>query len=515
MKSIRHLVLLVAVTVCALAAGLAADAQAASYYVNGGGGSDSNPGTEAKPWNSIKKADQTVKAGDVVYLKGTFGHNYLSSSSTGNGSSWNSGGFVTYKVWGDSWVYMDGGENGIGFSGKKYILVDGFYDGERRIQIYNKNRGFLVENSSNNIKITGCVFNPAGKTSSTGTFCGINYSTYVWIYDNEINSSTSGTYLECIYIGTSEATNAADHVYIHDNLFNLRNPTYMGHDFQAIDIKFTVSATDIRIYRNIFISNDATGVGLIQASGSAFFYDNYVDMRGATNRGGYLLYVNDDGITDLDASFYCYRNKIVGAKTGILYTCGNVNWTKMKVHIYNNIFDSCAGYLTKFEGNLGAADFYHNTFYNCTTSGNYGDRTATLRYKNNLFTNWGSYALGDSSKETSTWDGNVYAKSGASASSTNFQWNNSSASFNTIRSSYGQESHGQFGVSASVNSSGLLTAALPVGVSAASDMSSWPDYNLDFNSKTRSGTWDVGATQVGSGGTTVTLQPPTSLHVVQ
>jgi hypothetical protein len=512
MKSIRHLVLLVAAFVCALAIGGAAAAQAASYYVNGGGGSDSNAGTEAKPFNTIKKADSVAKAGDVIYLKGTFGHTYL-SGSTGNGTSWNAGGYVTYKVWGDSWVDMNGGENGIGFSGKKYIMVDGFYNGERRIRVYNKNRGFLIESGSSNIKITGCVFNPSGKTSSTGTFVGVNSATYVWVYDNEINNSMSGTYLECIYLGTTETMNAADHVYIHDNIFNVRNPTSMGHDYQAIDIKCVPAATDIRIYRNTFISTSSLGVGLIQISGSAYFYDNYIDMSGASDRAGYLFYVWD-GSSNKAANFYAYRNKVVGAKTGILYTIGGMTWSNLKVHLYNNIFEKCQGYITKLEGVIGAADFYHNTFYNCTTNGNSGDKTMTFRYKNNLFTNWGTYALGDTSSQSSTWNGNVYAKSGASATSTAFQWNGGATNFNSLRSSAGQESNGQFGVSASVDSQGLLTAALPVGVNVSSDMSSWPDYNLDFNSKTRSGTWDAGASQNG-GGTTVTLQPPTNLRVVQ
>lgn len=45
---------------------------AAAYYVSKNG-SDSNPGTEAKPWLTIQKAADTLVAGEIVYIKqGTY-----------------------------------------------------------------------------------------------------------------------------------------------------------------------------------------------------------------------------------------------------------------------------------------------------------------------------------------------------------------------------------------------------------------------------------------------------------
>ena len=43
-------------------------AWAAEYYVSKSG-SDSNPGTEAQPWETIQKAAKTLLAGDTVYIK--------------------------------------------------------------------------------------------------------------------------------------------------------------------------------------------------------------------------------------------------------------------------------------------------------------------------------------------------------------------------------------------------------------------------------------------------------------
>jgi len=45
-------------------------ALAATYYINGASGNDSNPGTIGSPWKTIHKANITMVAGDVVYLRG-------------------------------------------------------------------------------------------------------------------------------------------------------------------------------------------------------------------------------------------------------------------------------------------------------------------------------------------------------------------------------------------------------------------------------------------------------------
>jgi len=56
--------------------------EAAAYYV-AQGGNDDNPGTEARPWASLDKAADTMKAGDTVYVKdGTYSGFDVSRSGT-------------------------------------------------------------------------------------------------------------------------------------------------------------------------------------------------------------------------------------------------------------------------------------------------------------------------------------------------------------------------------------------------------------------------------------------------
>ncbi len=508
MKSIRHLVLLVAAFVCALAIGGAAAAQAASYYVNGGGGSDSNAGTEAKPFNTLTKAESVTKAGDVVYMKGTFGNTRFGNSSTGNGTSWNEGGYITYKIWGNSWVDMNGGYAGIQFVGKKYILVDGFYNGERRIRVYNKDVGFLLEQGTTNIKITGCIFNPAGYTSSRGHFATI-ICKGVEIYDNELYSAENcPDWNEILYFGQPGMIDIADDISVHDNTFYVRQTN--AKEMQAIDCKALPGSKNIRVFRNTFISTANKGIGCIQVSGSMYFYDNYMDLSKATGDGAYAFFFDDHG-NGAAAKFYAYRNTIVGASNGIVFPAAD--WTTCEAYIYNNVMMNTGGVIGKLYGGFKTLGLYHNTFYNSSASGFSYDTTASINVKNNIFYGWGTYALTDTSSEKSSWNGNIYYKSGASATTNAFQWNGSTTNFNSLKSSSGQEAQGQFGTKPNVDSKGLLLSALPSSFDASSEMSFLPDYNLDINSKVRTKPWDVGAVQAGSGSVTV-IQPPTGLRVV-
>ena len=68
-------------------------AQGNEYYV-APGGSDSNPGTEAQPWQTIQKAADTLVAGDTVYIKaGTYQERVIVRNSG------NAGNYITYAAY--------------------------------------------------------------------------------------------------------------------------------------------------------------------------------------------------------------------------------------------------------------------------------------------------------------------------------------------------------------------------------------------------------------------------------
>ncbi|MBK7713171.1 MAG: DUF4990 domain-containing protein [Bacteroidales bacterium] len=107
----------------------------ATFYISTNG-SDSNPGTESKPFFTLNKAWSVVSAGDIIYMRG--GTYYYTSQQRLLGKNGNSGNLI--KVWAypgekpvitraDSWSWTDF-RAGVHFSGDychfKGIQIEGF-----------------------------------------------------------------------------------------------------------------------------------------------------------------------------------------------------------------------------------------------------------------------------------------------------------------------------------------------------------------------------------------------------
>ena len=83
-----------------------AQAQVAEYYVdqNHPQASDSNPGTEDLPWETLKKAGDTAVAGDTVFIKGGVYKGPLFPKNSGTSAN-----YISFKgVQGDN-VIIEGG----------------------------------------------------------------------------------------------------------------------------------------------------------------------------------------------------------------------------------------------------------------------------------------------------------------------------------------------------------------------------------------------------------------------
>lgn len=63
--------------------------EAAGYYIDtdNPGANDSNAGTEALPWKTITKANQTLTAGDTVYIKAGIYPSYIAPRNSGTASN--------------------------------------------------------------------------------------------------------------------------------------------------------------------------------------------------------------------------------------------------------------------------------------------------------------------------------------------------------------------------------------------------------------------------------------------
>jgi len=85
-----------------------------TYYV-AKNGSDSNPGTEAQPWLTIRKAALTMTAGDTVYIKEGVYHESIEPANSGDSGAW-----ITYRNYPGDRVVLDG----TGFDANAVNIVD-------------------------------------------------------------------------------------------------------------------------------------------------------------------------------------------------------------------------------------------------------------------------------------------------------------------------------------------------------------------------------------------------------
>ncbi len=112
--------------------GLAKSSLATTYYV-ATTGNDSNPGTESLPWLTITKANQTLIAGDTVYIKAGTYDTYIAPDNSGTSSS-----PIVYRNYGTDGVTISDVAYGIYIYKKSYISVNGidFYSLRRFMRIY-------------------------------------------------------------------------------------------------------------------------------------------------------------------------------------------------------------------------------------------------------------------------------------------------------------------------------------------------------------------------------------------
>ena len=156
---------------------------------------DQNAGTVDRPWKTITKANQTLSAGDTVYIKAGSYSSYIAPSKSGTYSN-----RITYMNYRTDTVVVENAAYGIRLSAKSYITVQG-------INFYNLDRFMHLENSSNYNIIAYCNFDQmrtfadwAGSRIWTG-------SSYNWVHHCRFSNygecsaggSDSGTVLEIGY----------------------------------------------------------------------------------------------------------------------------------------------------------------------------------------------------------------------------------------------------------------------------------------------------------------------------
>jgi len=145
--------------------------EAATYYIDGSTGNDSNPGTIASPWKTIVKANSTLQAGDTVYLRaGTYASEFIQINPVNSGTS---GNYITYQNYDSEEVTISGGRSRhADLISKSWIRIDG-------IKFYDCGYGWVRFDNTDNCVIQNCTFEDSAAYSGIRMQNGCDYNKFL------------------------------------------------------------------------------------------------------------------------------------------------------------------------------------------------------------------------------------------------------------------------------------------------------------------------------------------------
>ena len=298
------------------------------YYV-APTGSDSDPGTETRPWRTVQKGANTLTAGDTVYIKaGTY------SERVDPVNSGSAGYFITYAAYPGDTVTIDGAsismpsyESGLfQVEDRSYIRVSGL----RILNAgpYDNNAGILVDSSSHIVIENNYTYN----TVSSGI--GVWGSSYITITNNEVQLACNDGEQECITVA------GTDRFEISNNHVHHGGPGTNGGE--GIDVKDGSSNGDVYGNHVHHMSSDKTGIYVDAWDKHTFnidvyrntIYDCSSGITLASEAGGLLENVRI-------ANNIAYHNKVNGLEIGDWGESGiSEHPVENAVFINNTIYDN-------------------------------------------------------------------------------------------------------------------------------------------------------------------------------
>ena len=367
---------------------LASSVEATVYYIdqNNPSSNDQNIGTIDRPWKTITKANQTLKAGDTVYIMAGTYSSYIAPTKSGT-----SGSRITYKNYENDIVTISSAAYAIYLSGKNYITVQG-------INATSCRHFLWIINGANYNEIGNCSFD--NNNNADWNHSVIHNSQYNWIHDSQFSkggSASSGGQDNGSVLDIGDEYDSSDNTnynLIEDCVF-----FHGGHHVIAL-------MSSQNTIRNNYIHNEAWTSGY----GNRNLYSNApsgVDGKNVIegNRWGYSATSVDDG--DVGNVVLCSPYNIVrynsiyhssGYGLGMTGYSGFSNAVDNR--IYNNTFfnnglsSGGAVYLTNEAGQSPTGNVFKNNLYYSNDGGNYtGNRYSTQTYANEftpgnpLFTN--------------------------------------------------------------------------------------------------------------------------------
>jgi len=282
----------------------------ATYYV-AKTGLDSNPGTESLPWLTLKKATNTLVAGDTVYIKAGTYNEVLNPARSGTASGW-----ITFSN------YMADVVN-INAPGTAYCNTRVWYNYIRFLGL--NFTGFVTgaaldANGISYLTLFNCFFTNCAKSGIE-----VNNSNHILVDTCETFGTNLTPMNECISFSTVD-TFEIRNCKVHDAVATQRN---------GIDTK-------VGCRNGIVHHNEVYNV----------YNALYVDSRG--NSDNIKFYYND--IHDTVADALGINDELnIGTITNIWF--------------YNNIVYRCHRAFSVYDGVLINFNFINNTLYSNAASG--------------------------------------------------------------------------------------------------------------------------------------------------
>ena len=338
-------------------------AQAIDYYVDQSNPSanDQNTGAIDRPWKTITKANQTLTAGDTVYIKAGTYSNYINPANSGA-----AGRYISYEGYGGT-VTISGQAYGIRINGKNYIKVSGISGTNNTYHLY----------------ITGGSYNYVHDCRFIGGTTA-NYSANYWgsqiVNNSSYNRIDNCTFAQWGYqdvggvfaIGTEESTTDTTQYNLVEN-----STFYSGaHHVFAILGRYNVIRNNL-MYNKAWNPDGHRVIYLMGSTNSSFGIRNIVEG----NRVGYAGISYDDGynpnqLTAANYNIIRYNTYLKATGSGMAFDCGSAYPVAPSYNtVYNNTFYD--------NGKAESGDYYE-----CAMDFNDWGHPGTMqgnKFKNNIF----------------------------------------------------------------------------------------------------------------------------------
>jgi hypothetical protein len=244
---------------------------AASYYVDGTKGNDSNKGTLRSPWKTIHKANTMLKAGDTAIIRaGVYKDAQIAPKNSGRKNV-----YITYKAHPEDEehsVVIVSRSNGYKLINNSYIVIDGLYfaySGAYWGYLQNANHNIIsnckffqsdsyggtrIGYSSNYNRWIGNIFEDASKASNCKAWDEEACKDEKYPISNECDCETAPANFISFYSGKGNI--------VENNIFGNSSHNSIDIETRDYDPWGNSVAENIIIRNNVFQNRYHTGVGV-------------------------------------------------------------------------------------------------------------------------------------------------------------------------------------------------------------------------------------------------------------